>query len=89
MLPITTMSGRILHLPRTYRFFVPFSGSVKSLLGRSSVDFIINTAGYSFQQGQAREQRKLAAILTATSTNGTSSPWLARAVFDYTAGCIF
>ena len=38
--------------PRTRRWFVLSSGSARSSQGRSSADFIMNTAGRSIQQGQ-------------------------------------
>ena len=51
----TTMSGRIYPWIRMHRLFVLFSGSVTSPRGRSSADFIMNTAGRSIQQGQEAE----------------------------------
>jgi len=52
MPPITTMSGRIYPCVRMHPIFVLFTGSVTSPRGRSSADFIMNTAGRSIQQGQ-------------------------------------
>jgi hypothetical protein len=44
MPPTTTVCGHICRWARTCRLFVLFSGSVTSPRGRSSADFIMNTA---------------------------------------------
>src|SRR5260370_288677 len=48
----TTISGCILLWPRMHRLSVLFDGSVTSPRDRYSADYIMNTAGRSFWQGQ-------------------------------------
>ena len=75
---ITTMSGRIYPWVRMHRFFVLFSGSVTSPLGRSSADFIMNTAGRSIQQGHQLCEISGKLSETACSPAARRRRWLPR-----------